>query len=108
MTGTKEVHDVLVAARALIAAPERWCKGAVARTQGGLPTTPCDPRAVAWCANGACICVAPNDRLRWKALDALQESSFRPVPSANDAPSTTHADILALFDKAIEATRAVA
>ncbi len=114
---TTEVHDVLLAARALIAEPEHWCKGVEARDERGVEVAPTDPDAYEWCVIGALDAangVVPNvtwdgwDRYcdAFSVLADLAQTRFQSLSDFNDAPSTTHTDILALFDKAIEAMRA--
>lgn len=98
-----QVADDLVKARGLIDTPEKWAKSAG------------DGRTC-WCASTACKAVAREggfnvDFLRWQlAVAALEEAlpdPFEDLPEFNDAPSTSHADILALFDRAIASRRAL-
>lgn len=94
------LRDDLVAAKALIDTPEKWIKGTFA-SKG------------CWCAMGAVISVVCDDgRYAFErevaAVRALAEEVpdrfGRNVPFYNDAKTTTHADIMALFDRAIAAT----
>ena len=87
------VRENLVAARALIDTPEKWGKG--------------DGRKC-MCAVDACFAV--YDAQAAYALDNATPAGFgggkaklRPAADFNDHPDTTHADILALFDRAIAA-----
>lgn len=90
------VRENLIAARALIDTPEKW-------TQGSLRIGDC------LCAMGAVQAVLPknyhgliSDTAQFKALQNALPDGFKwSVPSFNDARSTTHADIMALFDRAI-------
>jgi hypothetical protein len=90
------VRQNLIAAKALIDTPEKWVKGA-------LKTGDC------LCAMGAVHAVLPknyhgliSDTAQFRALQSALPDGFRwSVPSFNDDPSTTHADIMALFDRAI-------
>ncbi len=96
------LHDDLVAAKALIADPAKWGKGSFALPDGCL------------CALGAVakVCQFPPDR-PWvghpsdvrDCLTRALPGSHRVVVSFNDHPDTTHADIMALFDRAINASR---
>jgi hypothetical protein len=88
---SKQVADDLRAARAAIAAPGLWCKNAY--KDGGR-----------CCAIGALEVLgeAAFKRARQALRHALPEG-FLSVVAYNDHPTTTHADILALFDRAIEA-----
>jgi hypothetical protein len=86
------VRDNLIAARALIDTPEKWVNGA-------LQSGNCR------CAVGAAL-DATDYLSGWEAVNALAKqlpSPFHHVPTFNDHPDTTHADILALFDRAIAA-----
>lgn len=92
--------DVLRRARALIDTPEKWCKGALVRDG-------------AFCVRGALKTAisgsiwAAFDPLLTRAEQALGFPGFDGVhseprlPSWNNAPERTHADVMAAFDKAI-------
>jgi hypothetical protein len=93
--------DDLKAAKALIDTPEKWAKG-------DYEFSGC------YCALGAAakaIGFDPNDnwlndsRARGieRALEAALPKGMAFVPDFNDSASTTHADIMALFQRAIEA-----
>lgn len=95
--------EVLVAARELIAEPEHWTKGASARGKSGAKVDPDGRAAVSFCATGACYRATRRD---WRhapaAIDALQDAvNYSGIVYYNDEPTTTHTDILAVFDKAI-------
>lgn len=93
--------ETLRAARELIADPEHWCQGASARDRNGQPVEAEDAAAVAWCAHGACRRVMPvaHSALRHLGDAALATGSWC-VSALND--DGTHADVLAMFDHAIE------
>lgn len=91
----KTVRENLIAAKALIDTPDKWIKDRF--------------------ADGGCFCAAGAlkygsgfeagevwESAEYKALLA-QVPGGRPLPSFNDDPNTTHADIMALFDRAIAA-----
>jgi hypothetical protein len=88
----------LIAARALIDTPNKWTKGA---WQTGCT----------YCAAGAARKVIFGTSNDWSldfwatpialALDA--QAPGHNVALYNDDPATTHNDVLALFDRAIEA-----
>lgn len=88
------VKDDLIAARALIDTPEKWGKGdnTYLRTSGPA------------CAHEACRRASPetHEGLR-QALRAALPSGWISTPAFNDHPDTTHADIMALFQRAIDA-----
>ena len=92
--------DDLRAAKALIDTPEKWIKGEFSRNG-------------CYCAAGAiAAAVGHNPRAAWargsrwrEAKDALElalEGDLL-LPEYNDAPDTTHADVMSLFDRAIAA-----
>lgn len=87
----------LRAARALIDAPERWTKGVFCL----------DGK---YCALGAALAVSiPGLPIELALSDAVPASFHNygwhlrivRIVRFNDAPATTHADIMALFDRAI-------
>lgn len=96
---------VLKAARERISDPSQWVKEYY-----------CNPRTGAVCAEGAVGCgTEEGDPYAWHddALNALQAAlphAFRSRAGAvvvfNDAFETTHADVLAAFDRAIAAEEA--
>lgn len=91
------VKENLIAARALIDTPEKWGKGSFRAVDGCL------------CAVGALGVATTGNAHDWSAsaynalYDALPETAYAGVPSYNDNPNTTHAEIMALFDRAIAA-----
>ena len=98
------VQQILIAARALIATPEKWTQGESARTSYGLPCGFYADCADQFCMSGALERVCSGDRHRASVAgnylrDAISASSF---VNWNDAPERTHADVMAAFDRAIE------
>ena len=88
------VKENLIAARALIDTPEKWGKG-----KGNVGPKGC------LCALGALGRVRDAD---WREADALFDAlegrwEDRSVHAFNDHPDTTHADVMALYDRAIAA-----
>lgn len=117
--GVVTTVEVLRAARARIAEPEDWTRCAAARDDLGEPTYPSSPQATCWCALGAAWAVSDivdETYLLAYALPPEFRTRFgqtytNPTPLVavyNDHPLTTHADILALYDRAIAAAEAVA
>jgi hypothetical protein len=106
--------ELLKAARAKIEKPENWTKGTNARDANGNPTAAYSPAAVCFCAIGAIHSITmprtlPNLDARTAMVRALMH--FHPncfVSDFNDAPTTTHANVLALFDEAIANEEAAA
>jgi len=82
--------DDLIAARALIDTPEKWIRGLF--YDGGC-----------YCILGALNHVHACDGAFFAIHRALPSGVT--VPEFNDDPSTTHAHVLALFDRAIAASR---
>ena len=99
-------HEILIAARAKIDTPEKWCKVDVALDEDGEYIAPDDSYAVQFCALGAIEAIDAPVSLRINAADVLRSLlPGRLVAPVNDHPETKHADIMALYDKAIEATQ---
>ncbi len=96
------VRDDLIAARALIDTPEKWCKGGNKYERGGVVISRCAIEAI-----GACTINDNNafTRARLALVTALPPGVDYDgmVSKFNDITATTHADILALFDRAINA-----
>ena len=104
------VIEHLNAMRNLLVAPERWTKSLSARNASGDIERPTSPSAACWCIVGASI-RAHNDlrnshAVADDALDRLDRASPAPpgrgIVWFNDLDGTTHADILAVLDRAIE------
>lgn len=94
------LRDDLIAARALIDTPEKWAKGNDISPENGR-----------YCAAVACNQFA-SAQVMFQALRAAFTASHAParhilgvceIFEFNDDPATTHADIMALFDRAIAA-----
>lgn len=84
-------------AKALISDPKRWCQGSYGKTADGEITLAKDPKAVAWCAVGACKKVGAMSSILLAAADVLCEESDIYV---ND--TLGHEATLEMFDLAIE------
>lgn len=93
--------EILRAARKRIEAPERWTKGAGARFADGTIASPNRvSEAVSFCCIGALL--DGDQRANTEAYVAM--ASVVPgglLAPFNDAPSTSHSDVLAAFDRAI-------
>lgn len=112
--------DILTKARELIAEPKRWTKHRAASVSPTGPTLkPNDPNAACWCAVGACAkavgkdLTVPKDSA-WgdpevrmaiyglmETVTAQHGAFYSSLPDFNDSPSTTHAEILDVFDRTI-------
>jgi hypothetical protein len=93
--------EILRAARAKIATPERWTKGQFARDATGYWVSYDNSDAVGWCAEGAVYAVLLGHVKADDLFVFLDRASGGNTPFFNDAPSTTHADVMAMFDRAI-------
>ncbi|WP_424974222.1 DUF6197 family protein [Dinoroseobacter sp. S124A] len=93
--------EVLRAARAHLSDPARWYRGDFCESDWDGPKgqAPC-------CALGAVGLFACGKGSAYEALQAVLPEPRGSVTFYNDAPSTTHADILALYDRAIAAEEA--
>lgn len=105
MTQTEQtLADQLRAARALIDTPEKWIRNAWARTstRGRLALSWADSRAKCFCVGGA---IRRSDGRRWPLAEVVLRDAITTGHSTiyglNDDPTTTHADVMALFDRAI-------
>lgn len=103
--------EILKAARALIENPSHWAKGELAYDAMNRACEPDSPHATGFCTEGALARVAgdyPNYRLALKLLGTRLPEPFgsTPVFEWQDRSNTTHADVLALFDRTIAAEEA--
>lgn len=98
--------EVLRAARAKIEDPSRWLKGRYACDDGGFTIFEHSVYATSWCAVGAVgAIVSPTSPEWWEATAYLRgqvSSRFCSVQLFNDHEKTTHADVMRVFDRAIE------
>ena len=111
--------EVLEKARELLTPEGAWVQGAHARDVGGERCFSRDPEACQWCLVGAVSRVAHNSgEYRWilPSLDTLARVGLGVTPGTrdprkpgqilvkwNDHPKRTHAEVLALLDRAIAA-----
>jgi len=99
------LKDDLIAAKALIDTPEKWFKGIYGNDAGCM------------CALGACRMQIYGSPFGGQSKDGTMVGDMNPLTKAlvdvlpagrwsvsdyNDAKSTTHADIMALFQRAID------
>ena len=105
MTTSSETVRCLREARQYI---ERgWAQGYSARDRDGVGVEALSPRAVSWCAGGAAALATATGDGRYpyyrKVRTALQAvCSTNMLATYNDLRTTRKADILALYDRAIE------
>jgi len=110
--------EQLLDARSRISRPRDWVQGGSAQTLMGEWIEPNNPRAVAWCAYGACraACLEfpldesvtgwllVDDRID-EAFDQLHPDYDRGYIDFNDEEDTKHEQILRIFDLAIKLER---
>lgn len=88
----------------LLADPKAWCKGFYALGKIGLPESVHSREAVRFCVVGAIFhCYQGDPHVEaMKKLEATLEklSGTRNVIAFQDAPDTTHADIMSLLQEA--------
>lgn len=108
---------VLRLAREKIKNRKNWTQFSFARDRRRFPVPYVAPDAVKWCAAGAVCVVCSGDAIRSvsaiycapaarRALErALPRNPLEPrdLETWNDVPGRTHAEVLALFDRAIAA-----
>lgn len=99
--------DILEHARALIAEPERWTQGALARDGDGEELGDAqDPDAACWCLAGA-LHHAGYGRATSLLVHRVLSTLDKPVDIVtwNDAPERSHAQVLLLLDECIALAR---
>ena len=99
-----KVKEVLVKARSKI--EQGWCQGASARGRGGRTDVACaDDAAREWCALGAILAVC-GPGPEYQFVDAFMvNAGVQHITVWNDRPGRTQAEVLAAFDRAIEACK---
>lgn len=93
-------RDILVKARELIADPAHWTKGEFGRDAHGNGIVPWleGRKPVCYCSLGAILTVGDSGDEAARVLEKHMRDS---ITRFNDDPKTTHADVLAAFDRAI-------
>lgn len=109
--------ELLIKAKAVIADPTKWTQGVMARDAEGRPVGFSDKKADCFCAVGAVNVAALKAHAEVTeevtyipaigAIRALNRAAsqrsapFTLIEEFNDMGTTTHAAIMAVFDKAI-------
>lgn len=105
MERREEVVALLRAARELLSDRGRWTKRAMARDCQGASVHPRDGVAHCFCSAGALEKCKVFDEDALVASEALARTIYVQegvgLVTYNDLASTSHADVLALFDKAV-------
>lgn len=98
------VGEALVAAKELIKTPDKWCQGFYAYNSLGTQVYPMDDAACRFCTVGAMGRVLGCTKPTMEYLEPLYVGLNGPSGLAefNDLRTTSHADIMSLFDRAIE------
>lgn len=102
-----QVVKLLQDARNLISKPENWTQEDFAKKVDGSGTYYRNDEAVCWCSLGALTKVSPpveDSQTKKHAKLLLREAMDGPIAMFND--SHTHEEVLAAWDKAIEAAKA--
>jgi hypothetical protein len=98
---SKTTLEILKEARALLAQPGAWTKGAYARDVEGTYVSPDNPAAVCFCAVGAIHHAGGGGNvLASQALKLELPKRYSDITHANDSYKTVK-PVLALFDRAI-------
>lgn len=102
------ITETLIKARELISDPKHWTKKALARSEKNRPVDVFSKKACAFCMEGA-IRKAEDDLWPSPAVKYVskytQKKYYKAAYEINDAPETTHEDVLKLFDEMIEASK---
>ncbi len=97
---TSPALEVLTTVREALSDPERWYQGSYFNGKSTESATCACLEGATWIAAEA---LYGSPATYDKPADWLiSEAAGRPVIDFNDDPSTTHADILAVLDRAIE------
>jgi hypothetical protein len=93
----------LTAWRGVIGEPGKWTKGGMALNASGQEVVWDSPEACKWSIFGAGLKLWLEFSEAYSlVLETIRDLGFINFGHFNDAPTTTHADVMALFDKAIE------
>lgn len=97
------VKELLLVARQAISNPENWTQYVIARDAEGVMIFPDSSKAVCWCSLGALRKaqedLKADETTYVEAYDVLCDVLDGSIVAYND--THTHAEVLALFDKAI-------
>lgn len=104
-----KVSEVLKQAKELISKPEFWIKGTNAADSDCVSTAIASAYACRFCMNGALLRITGFDGSESiRAYDDARNALVRVIGNNdsmhrfNDKPETTHADVMRVFDAAIE------
>lgn len=105
-----DTQRILAEARKLIENESNWVKNRLATAADGSFAAFCDDAAARFCADGALAHVQGEYTTRTPAFRALDDAAgeingggpYATSVGVNDAFETTHADVLRMYDRAIE------
>jgi hypothetical protein len=107
MTDTIRTRTLTALTKARACVDAGWTQNAYGRTEEGKGTGYADPAAVAYCMVGALYHAMPNEEsygIVTPALDALiAVAGTQQLIRFNDHPKRTKEEVLAVYDRAIEA-----
>lgn len=102
------VVELLKAGQELISVPERWTQGVAARDANGVPINPRKEDACCWCSYGALLKVSDDAQLVYsargflnRAIGVLDDPIWPGVYFVKFQESHTHAEVLAMWNRAI-------
>lgn len=87
---------------ALLADPDAWTQRADARDASGMSIAFDSPTAVCWCLYGAMHRCVPRDA--WQEVGDALRAAAGPVALSQFNDQATHADVLALIERAKESS----
>lgn len=94
-----KTSEILIAAKARIDSPEKWCQGTYYRNEDGVACPRDHARSL--CSVGALLFVSPSEHESDVVIRCLSDVIDRSVTAWNDAPERTHPEVMAAFDRAI-------
>lgn len=94
--------EILIAAKALIDTPEKWCQNDLALDKNKNHVCPESPAAVQRCLVGALCAVDPHYDY-WSECKVALGFSGNPTAMVDFNNTHTHAEVMAKFDEAIAA-----
>lgn len=116
----KLASEHLTEALALIRNPENWCQVACAQTADGTKCSPWDKKAVRYCAMGAVQATFPVNSHHSVAGEVVRHLNlitrlrfYHPIHALddfiryNDANGRKHAEVVKLFEDAIEHAKTI-
>lgn len=105
---TDDILRVVRDVRVVLREPRYWTQGFYARNAKGDRRYPDAPDAICFCIVGAIRRAAASENLAEETAQALRRflpEPFKYLSKFNDMAERTHAEILALVDRCIDARR---